>query len=124
MAESNNMKTNSKAVRELVQKHILENIESLDVLKANLKAVSGTPDTSTVYSQAKYLVDGGSFLVYHCDVKDFLNGLGINPTNKEYDDMKSWELYKHLVASEIEKLVSAICADRKCKNTDHKHSWM
>jgi hypothetical protein len=101
------MRSNSKAVRELVKAHILEQIEDGDIelLKGNLKAVSGMRDTQTVYQQAKYLVDGGSFLCYHWDVNEFLNGLGINPEHKEYDDMDSWNLYKHLIASEVEKMV-------------------
>lgn len=99
------MRSNSKQVRELVKAHILDTIESLDILKADLKAVSGMPNTMTVYHQAKYLVDGGSFLVYHYDVNEFLKTLNLNGSNKKYDDMKSWELYKHLIASEVEKLV-------------------
>lgn len=98
------MRSNSKVVREQVKNHILE-YQDLDLLKANLQAVSGMPETQTVYQQGKYLVDGGSFLIYHSEVTDFLNGLGINPEGKEYDSQKSWDLYKHLIASEIEKLI-------------------
>jgi hypothetical protein len=99
------MRSNTKVVRSLVKAHILDTIESVETLKANLKAVGGTPNTQTTYQQAKYLVEGGAFLVYYQDIKEFLNGLGINPNNKEYSNSQSWDLYRHLIASEIVKIV-------------------
>lgn len=99
------MRSNTKAVRSLVKAHILDTIESVEELISNLEAVGGMPETQTTYQQAKYLVEGGSFLVYYQEVKEFLNGLGINPNNKEYTDSQSWDLYRHLIASEIVKIV-------------------
>ena len=96
--------TNSKQVKELVRAHIMEHQESdLELLKANIKALKY--NNRSVYQAGVDMVMGGSFLIYHGDVKDFLNGLGINPENKEYTDQKSWDLYVHLVAREIEKLI-------------------
>lgn len=98
------MRSNTKQVRDLVKQHVLSQIDNdIEGLKANLKAVSYS--SPTIYGQAKYLVDGGSFLVYNWDVKEFLDTLDINPNGKEYTDQASWDLYKHLVASEIEKLI-------------------
>lgn len=99
------MKTNSKEVCLKIQKHI-KNQMNLSDLKANVNGLLGTlPETPTIYSTIKYMVQGGSFLAYYYDIKDFLNRLGINPENKEYTDEKSWELYQHLIAREGEKLL-------------------
>ena len=97
------MRTNSKAVRELVKAHILETMSAEDI-KATIKNLQY--NNQSVYFAGKEMVQGGSFLCYYTDVVDFLNSLGINPENKEYSNAKSWELYKHLIASEIEKIVS------------------
>ena len=99
------MRTNNKQVRrDEVNTHILD-IMSLGELKANLEAVKDNRYQETLYQCAIKLVEDGSFLIYNDDIKDFLNGLGINPEHKEYSNEKSWKLYCHLMASEIEKLV-------------------
>lgn len=77
----------------------------IELLKSNLKAVSGMPETPTIYHQAKYLVDGGMFLCYHSDIQEFLETLNINPKNKTFTNQQSWDLYKHLIAKAIEKIV-------------------
>jgi hypothetical protein len=61
----------------------------------------------TTYQTALDYVEGGSLLVYYYDVQQFLDGLGINPTGKEYTNEKSWRLYCHLVAREITKMLEA-----------------
>jgi hypothetical protein len=53
------------------------------------------------------MAKGGSFLIYHGDVKNFLNSLGINPENKEYSDDKSWLLYCHLCGQAVERVCKA-----------------
>lgn len=98
------LNTNSNEVRKAVQEHIISYYENIDDLKAEVKNLKGYNTIYTDYQAGAYMVQGGSFLCYYSDVKDFLNSLGINPTNKEYTDEKSWELYKHLVAINIERL--------------------
>jgi hypothetical protein len=98
------MKTNCKEVQYKIINHIMSYYSPVDML-ADAKAVLGMPETPTIYHAIAYMVQGGDFLIYHADVKDFLNSLGINPTNKEYNDQKSWDLYKHLIALNGEKIL-------------------
>ena len=44
-----------------------------------------------------------NFHIYFDDIKEFLNGLGINPEFKEYPDEKSLKLYHYLIFREIFK---------------------
>lgn len=97
------MKTNTNIVRKQVQKHIKEYFTK-EGLKEQLDYMSGGHYQHTIYRSAYSMVQGGCFLVYQEDVKDFLNDLGINPSNKEYEDIKSWELYCHLVAYNCDKI--------------------
>ena len=107
------MKTNSKQVIAKLQEHILEsftpedfNVETPEqALTSQINYMRIGNDNN--YVTAKHLIEGGSFLIYHYQVKDFLNSLGINPSNKEYTDQASWDLYIHLLAREINKIVNA-----------------
>ena len=65
----------------------------------------------TTYQTALDYVEGGSFLVYHTDVQDFLKTLDINPSGKEYTDEKAWRLYCHLIAREMTKLYTKAVED-------------
>lgn len=98
------MKTNSKEVIKKLQGHILDKytIEDLKSELDKLNYING--GMNSIYSMAICMVQNGRFLVWYTQVQDFLNSLGINPINKEYDDAKTWELYKHLIARECEKL--------------------
>lgn len=96
------MRTTNKEIVNKIREHILD-FYNLDELRENIEGLDYISDYE--YHRAKYMVQGGSFLCYYSDIKDFLNSLGINPTNKEYDDTKSWELYKHLIAREVEKML-------------------
>ena len=95
------MRTNSNVVRKKVQKHIKEYYTKKE-LKEQLDYMSY--GNKSIYHLALQMVQGGNFLIYHEEVKDFLNDLGINPNNKEYEDTKSWGLYCHLIAYNIEKI--------------------
>lgn len=106
------MRSNTTIVRNKVRDHISEYFnkdngwDSDDVIaniKSQLKSFDHMPNT---YSKAAYMVDGGTFLVYHTDVTEFILSLDLNFSDREYDNMKQWELYKHLVAREIEKMVA------------------
>lgn len=95
------LRTNSNEVRKQVQNHIKEYYTKKE-LKEQIDYMSY--GNKSIYNLALEMVQGGSFLIYHEEVKDFLNSLGINPENKEYDNIKSWDLYSHLIASNIEKI--------------------
>jgi hypothetical protein len=98
------LNTNSNEVRKAVQDHIKAYYENIDDLRRELDNLNDGRIIRSIYQAGAYMVQGGCFLIYYGDVKDFLNGLGINPTNKEYTDEKSWELYKHLIAINAERL--------------------
>ena len=100
------MRSTKKEVIEKIQAHILdyyEDREGVEGLKKDIEAVKYGDMND--YNAIKYLVDGGAFDIYHEDVQNFLNKLGINEKGKEYDPAKSWELYKHLIARETLKLL-------------------
>ena len=103
------MRTNTKIVSNKIQEHIKE-YYTIEGLKEQVKALQYTRQgnrftfTPSIYYVLEEMVQGGCFLIYYQDVQDFLNGLGINPTYKEYTDEQSWDLYKHLIAREGAKL--------------------
>ena len=108
------MKTTNKEVVNKLQAHILDSFTQdfgwdNDNAVANLveQISSMRIGSATNYTTAKELVMGGTFLCYHYQVREFLDGLGINPEGKEYDSQKSWDLYVHLLAREISKLVNS-----------------
>lgn len=100
------LNTNSNEVRKAVQEHIKNYYEDVNDLKAEVENLKGYNNIFTDYQAGAYMVQSGCFLYYHADVKDFLNGLSINPDNKEYSNEKSWELYKYLIALNCERLVN------------------
>lgn len=107
------MRTTSKEVIAKLKEHVLKSFTPEDFnVETSEQALSSQINCMRIgndnnYRTALHLVDGGSFLIYHNDIKDFLNSLGINPSNKEYTDQQSWDLYKHLLAREIQTLVNA-----------------
>lgn len=106
----NNMKkntnTNRKEVKELVRKHILEYFTP-EELKVNAEGMKDSQHL-TIYHCVKAMVEGGSFLCYFDEVITFLNSLGINPDNKDYEPQKSWELYCHLIARDAQLIIEKI----------------
>lgn len=93
--------TNTKKINEAFKQHVLDCYDIND-LKANMDAVGGVNE----YRKGAGLVEGGSFLVYYYEVKDFLMEV-LEQTEDEankYSDEKSWELYKHKVAQACERL--------------------
>ena len=52
------------------------------------------------------MVQCGNFLIYYDDVREFLNTLELNNnSNKNFTNEQVWEMYQHLLAREIEKIV-------------------
>lgn len=95
------MRTNTNIVRKKIQKHIKEYYTKKE-LKEQIDHMRH--GSKTVYNLGIDMVQGGSFLIYYEEVKDFLNGLGINPNNKEYENEESWKLYCRLIATNITKI--------------------
>ena len=118
-AKGGKLSTNSKEVREKVRQHILdsvydENEEEFDTfsqaskeLAKDFKRVADYP-----YNLQKIPNDQDRFKDYlqgipfyfefeNYKLEKFLNGLGINPENKEYDSEQMYNLYSYLIWREI-----------------------
>ena len=110
------MKSNTNQVKSKINAHILSHFEqsvygstnpdatALDNLRDQMQAFNHMP---TAYAAGRYMAEGGTFLIYTADMVDFLNGLGINPDNKEYPDHKVFEQYCHLIGRQVAELVKA-----------------
>ena len=102
------MNTNCKAVRDAMKEHVISFFEADNENAASVLCDQARSmiyrDLPTTYHTGRHMAEGGSFLIYHGDVKNFLNSLGINPKNKEYSDDKSWSLYCHLCGLAVERV--------------------
>jgi hypothetical protein len=81
---------------------VCEGVEAIDNLRDQMKSFDYMP---TAYAGGKYMAEGGTFLVYYKDQRDFLNGLGINEDGKEFSDNKVFEQYCHLIGRQVAELV-------------------
>jgi hypothetical protein len=115
------MKTNSKEVRNAIKTHILECVynfegEEFKTIKEacthmynEFERVANYPtNIHNIPNDQKRFSDylNGlpfNFLFYYSDVKDFLNGLGINPNGKEFTDEETIKRYHYLIYSEMIK---------------------
>lgn len=107
------MRTTAKAVTSKVQQHILGYFGESDGWDSenpvtNLKQQMDVMvyDTKPLYQGAKELVEDGCFLAYHSQVNQFMDSLDINDKQINYTDEQTWDLYVHLLAREICKLVN------------------
>lgn len=110
------MKSTTNEVKAKINAHILSyfdqdhygsdnpNATALDNLKDQMKAFDYMP---TAYAGGKYMAEGGTFLIYYEEQREFLNSLGINPEHKQYSDNKVFEQYCHLVGRQVAELVGA-----------------
>ena len=102
------MKSNTTEVKNKINSHILsyfngwDSGNAIDNLKEQLKSFDYMP---TDYAKGVYMAEGGTFLIYYREQREFLNSLGINPDNKEYSDNKVFEQYCHLIGRQIAELV-------------------
>lgn len=93
--------TYNKEIISKNQEHIL-GFMSLEDFKEQVKAMKAVND----YHAIKEMVQGGFFLIYNGDIEKYLNeDLCTNPSGKEYEEMKSFELYCHLLARDGAKLL-------------------
>ena len=100
------MKTNCKAVKELIREHIKDFYDPADLAEQVAYLThTNRRECPTNYHAVRYMVQGGCFLCYYNQVNAFLDSLGINPNGNKYSDEKSWELYCHLLARDAELLI-------------------
>lgn len=115
------MKTNSKEVRNKVKQHVIdcvysENEEYYDNITdaANKlysefnRVANHTNNMKRFPNDQERFSDYLNGLPFHFEytyqgIQDYLNSLGINPENKEYDINKSIKLYHYLIFSEMMK---------------------
>lgn len=113
------MKSNNTQVRNAVKAHILQSVynyegnefetfeEAKNHLKAEFERVANYP-----YNLKKFPNTQDRFADYLAGLpfnfefetykqEEFINGLGINPTNKEYSSDKVNTLYSYLIFKEI-----------------------
>lgn len=97
------LKGNNRRVTERIRAHIAEYYTPQE-LTEQLKAFDYMQGGN--YHKIKHMVQGGCFLVYHVDVQKFLyEAMEATEAEKKYDNEQSWELYKHLIALQGEKIV-------------------
>lgn len=103
MEKVKTFRSNSKQVIEKVRSHI-QDFYNYDNLIGDIEAIKHPFDS--IYLSAKRLVEGGCFLIYHTDVREFLEGLHLNnKSEKDFSDYDCWEMYKHLLAREVNKII-------------------
>jgi hypothetical protein len=120
------MKSTTKEVKAKINAHILKEFENqaadelggitnnadrsiakrraLGLLKRQVAVFDNLP---TDYAKGKHMAEGGTFLIYYEEQREFLNSLGINPEAREYPDHKVFEQYCHLIGRQIAELVKA-----------------
>ena len=119
-AKGGKLRTNSKEVREKVRQHILdsvydENEEEFDTfgkaskyLVEEFKRVADYPyNLKRIPNNQERFEDYLRGIPFHFEfenykIEEFLNSLGINPENKEYDSDEMWRRYGYLIWKEIE----------------------
>jgi hypothetical protein len=113
------IRTNSKQVREVIRQHILECVtdgngdtyaafeDARQRLVDEFDRVANYPHNLRRIPNAQnrfrdYLMGiPFGFEYTNCGISDFLNSLGINPENKEFDPGKSAKLYACLIFREM-----------------------
>ena len=116
------MRTNSKEVRKQIKQHILDCVADIEENSYNniddaakrvaweFKRVADHPYNLNRFpvNQERFsdYLNGLPFSFHYSfyDIAQYLNGLGINPTNKKYDDNKSTRLYHYLIWREVSEM--------------------
>jgi len=98
-------KTNSQHVRDAFDQHILAKFENIEELKKQADYLIDGRSIRTNMEAGIKMAEGGLFLISNSDIKEFLNSLGINPENKEFEEAKSWTLYTRLCGIAVERLL-------------------
>ena len=97
------IRTNCKIIKNAIREHIKEYYSATE-LKEQVNAIK-CRTYPTNYHAIYHMVEGGCFLTYNHQIINFLNSLGINPENKQYDEYESFKLYCHLIARDAELII-------------------
>jgi len=118
-AKGGAVRTNSKAVREKVRKHILESVydtneEEFDNISDASEYITSEFKRVADYPSNKHNIPNHqdrfedylrgipfNFEYENWKIEEFLNGLGINPQAKEYGSDEMWRLYSYLIWKEV-----------------------
>lgn len=113
------MRSNSKAVRDKVKKHILESVydenenefksfdKASEYLTEEFKRVADYPNNKHRFpNDQERFTDYLRGIPFHFEywddsIEEFLNGLGINPKNKKFSSDRMWHTYGALIWREI-----------------------
>lgn len=106
------LRTTSKQVKEQLKEHVLNrftpesygnNDTSINNLNDQLSALSHLP---SAYAQGFYMAEGGTWLVYDYDKREFLESILEQSTEEssKYDDFKVHQTYCHLLARTVAEL--------------------
>ena len=101
------LRTNTKQVAAAIAAHVMEYYPTVEALRADANAAAMMPRDVTADAKGRRLVEGGCFLCYIYQVRDFLRE-ALQETDAEaqrYNDRDVWELYTHLVAKSIARLI-------------------
>lgn len=110
------LRTTNKSVKTALTAHVLANFlpinygsdpettDALGNLREQIDAMQH--GTRSIYATALDYVEGGSFLVYYGDAREFLK-LILEQSDEEsqrFSDEKVWRLYCHLIARTMAQL--------------------
>lgn len=107
------LRSNTNEVKQRMQDHVLSYFDEghgwdlhtpKGALKEQLKSFDYMP---TDYAKGLYMVQGGSFLIYYYDQREFLKNL-LDQTEEQankYSNAQVFAKYSHLVAKTIQDLV-------------------
>lgn len=115
------LKTNSTIVRKQVTRHVLDQIESVEILAANMNAAADPRKHHSTYQKALNLVEIGEFEIYDVDKATFLNSTGINPEDKDYSVDAVRHLYGHLVSIAIVGIVELAELEKEVEVENLEH---
>lgn len=108
------LRTTNKQVKQKINEHILsyfgedmgwDSSDRLANLKQQLKSFDYMP---TDYAKGQYMAEGGTFLVYYREQRDFLGDL-LEETEfqreHKYSDDQVFKTYCHLIGRQIAEMV-------------------
>jgi hypothetical protein len=107
------VKSNTKGVQKALREHILsrytdrddlEGLSPVEALKGDVEAAAGSIEGNP--RGEENLVKGGTFEVYHDQVKEFIDSLGLRQSKPEYSSDETWNLYTSLLSREIRNLIN------------------
>ena len=106
MSKYNN-RSDSKIVKQKVQRHIKNTYPSAKLLKEDAIAATDRRHPGS-YNKVRHLAEIGQFLIYYDDQREFLDSLKLKGGDKEFGDERVYEMYKHLIAREGAKMIDEL----------------